>query len=455
VSHRLAGVRRELTGTTAQARGLVHEIETSLLLDVASRREPALARVLGAPVSNQGAQQEALASLAPSLDPAVASSVRRFRDLSARWYAARERAGLAAVAGHPGEGAAPRAGTVSADEAAGLAEVLAAAKQLDAALAGREAQERARLRSLEALDVLLPAVLVPVLLGVVLAVYGVGRRMAALAHEAERNRLALVRASDQKVALLRGLTHDLKNTLWAVTGFAALLRDEIVGPLTPPQRDHVTRIGRLVDQAITVVSDTLEIARADAGTLPVSRQWVDLLALLAECASDYRAKADAAGLILAAEFSPGLPAVETDPSHVTKIVGNLLSNAIKYTPGGGRVWLRAAARSAPRDLVPGPWIAVEVADTGPGVPAAFRQRIFDEFFRMPNASAVAPGTGVGLAMSRRVARALGGEITMDGEDGRGAICTLWLPGPGGTARHAARRTSSAANAGHGHRQATA
>ena len=189
----------------------------------------------------------------------------------------------------------------------------------------------------------------------------------------------------------------------------------------------MSRIGRLVDQAITAVTDTLEIARADAGLLTVSPRRVDLAKLLTECASDYGARADAAGLVLAAELSPGLPAVETDPSHVAKIVGNLLSNAIKYTPRGGRVCLRAATRSTPRDLAAGLWVAVEVSDTGPGVPTAFRQRIFDEFFRMPNASSVAAGAGVGLAMSRRVARALGGEIIMDGDDGRGAICTLWLP----------------------------
>jgi signal transduction histidine kinase len=68
-----------------------------------------------------------------------------------------------------------------------------------------------------------------------------------------------------------------------------------------------------------------------------------------------------------------------------------------------------------------------VCDTGPGVPPELRERIFDEFFRTPAARAAAPGAGVGLAMSRRVARLLGGEITADGENGRGATFTLWLP----------------------------
>jgi signal transduction histidine kinase len=455
VSRRLTTVRHELIGTTVRARRLVHDTETALLLEVASRGEPALARVQGDVVTSERAREAALVALTPRLGGDVARELVHLRALTyARWRAARHRGdSVTAVVPPPGGAGVrrPAGDGASGDSATSLAEVFAAAERLDTALAVREAQESARVQSLEAWDVILPAVLVPILLGIILAVYWIGRRMASLADEAERSRLALAQAAEQKVALLRGLAHDLKNTLWAATGFAALLRDEIVGPLTPTQRDHLTRIGRLVDQAITAVTDTLEIARADAGTLPVSRRRIDLRALLSECASDYVARANAAGLVLATELSPGVPPLETDPSHVAKIVGNLLSNAIKYTPAGGHVRLIAAVRSASNGLAPGAWIAIEVSDTGPGVPAAFRDRVFDEFFRMPDASTVAAGTGVGLAMSRRVARALGGEITMGGEEGCGAICTLWLPAPAsdvGAVRSGSGSLSRAAGAGY-------
>jgi len=427
VSHRLARVRHELISTTARSRRLVRQAELQLLLDVASRREPALSRLLGERIPRDGAWYETLEALSVSPDAAVARDARRLLDVSAGWYAAQERTDPGPHSERTRDDDARAPTTAGAQDAAPVSSLFAAAVQLDSALAVREARESAQVQSLEALDMLLPTVLVPLLLGIVVAVYRVGRRMATLADEAERNRMALVRASEQKVALLRGLTHDLKNTLWAATGFAALLRDEIVGSLTVVQRDHVTRIGRLIDQAITAVSDTLEIARADAGTLAVSRRRVDLGQLLAECAADFGAKAESAGLALGTDLSPDLPPIETDPSYVSHVVGNLLSNAIKYTPRGGHVRLRATIRSPSGDLPSGPWIAVEVADTGPGVPAAFRQQIFEEFFRMPGAHAVAPGAGVGLAMSRRVARALGGEITMGAEDGFGAVCTLWLP----------------------------
>jgi signal transduction histidine kinase len=76
-----------------------------------------------------------------------------------------------------------------------------------------------------------------------------------------------------------------------------------------------------------------------------------------------------------------------------------------------------------------PWVVVEVCDTGPGIPAAFQERIFDEFFRTPAATTAAHGDGIGLATSRRVARLLGGDITLRNRDDGGAIFALWLPPP--------------------------
>ena len=125
-------------------------------------------------------------------------------------------------------------------------------------LATRQAQQIARIRSVEALDVLLPSVLVPVVAALLFAIYWTGRRMAALAHEAEQSRLALAAASEHKVTLLRGLTHDLKNALGAAGGFATLLRDEIAGPLTTLQHDHVARIGRIIEQTTTDLMDVPE-----------------------------------------------------------------------------------------------------------------------------------------------------------------------------------------------------
>jgi len=427
VSRRLAALDRELVDATILARESVHGVETAMLLEVAERgdgvgpgapvRRSPPSRFVAAARAREEAEEDALGALAPRLGGEVPGDVARLRYLAARWHAApATKAELTPTAG----GAAARAVVHAAD-------VLAAAERLDTALAEREAWQRARTRALESWDVVIPAALVPILVVAIVSVSWTGGRMADLAEEAERSRLALARASERKVALLRGLTHDLKNTLVAAGGSASLLRDGIVGPLTPEQQDHVARIGRLIAQAVSAVGDSLEIARVEAGALPVSRHHVDVRPLLLEVASDYHAAARSAGVALNVELPEELPAVDTDPAHVARIIRDLLSNAIKYTPAGGRVWLRASARPALRGGTAGAWVAVEVCDTGPGVPIAFRERIFEEFFRTPAARATAPGAGVGLAMSRRVARVLGGDITVDGSDGQGAIFTLWLP----------------------------
>jgi signal transduction histidine kinase len=307
-----------------------------------------------------------------------------------------------------------------------LATVVAAPRIASSSCDEREAEQRARPRT-QSSGVPLPTALTSILVVAAITILRTRRRTAKLIEDMERSRLALARASEQKVALLRGLTHDLGNTLVAAAGYTTLLRDEITGPLAPEQREQLQRIRRLIAQAISIVGDSLEIARAEAGTLPVRHQQVDVRTLLLEIASDYRAAAISAGLALTPEISEDLPVVETDPTHVGKILGDLLSNAIKYTPAGGQVWLRASARSAPHRRAAGPWIGIEVCDTGPSVPATLRERIFDEFFRTPAARATAPGTGVGLAMSRRLARMLGGDITVDGGEEHGALFTLWLP----------------------------
>ncbi len=106
-------------------------------------------------------------------------------------------------------------------------------------------------------------------------------------------------------------------------------------------------------------------------------------------------------------------------------MSNLLSNAVKYTDRGG-VTVRARVRSDGEAPGPGRWVAVEVADTGPGIPEDQRRFLFQEFARV-SAGAGRRGAGIGLAIGRRIARRLGGDITFETEPGRGSTFTLWLP----------------------------
>jgi signal transduction histidine kinase len=415
VQSKLARIRLEMSETTAPARQLVRDMASASALELILQRNAATSGA--APDARRSAdaaaamrtRDSALATYLPRLGERVAEPAIAFRAATARSVAP------------------TRNGNDSAVQDAHLSDVMVAARQLDSALAERQARQRTQIEALEAQDTLLPSMLTPILAAAMFAIYWAGRRMAMSAKAAERNRLALVAAQDEKVKLVRGLTHDLKNALGAARGYTMLLVEEVSGPLSAKQREQLSRIGRILDQTIAGVEDALLVARTEAGTLPVRRQRADLRTLVLDSAGDYVAAAERAELTLTVELTDELPLVDTDASLVGKIVGNLLSNAIKYTPGKGRIWLRVSRKPRHGDLEAGDWIAVDVCDTGPGIPVELRERVFDEFFRVPSVVATAKGEGIGLAVSRRVARLLNGDLTLGVEQDGRTCFTLWLP----------------------------
>jgi signal transduction histidine kinase len=229
------------------------------------------------------------------------------------------------------------------------------------------------------------------------------------------------------------VTHDLKNPLGAAYGYAELLEDNMVGPVSTEQREMLGRIKGLVTLSVTTVNDLLELYRDGSDGLQLQRVPTEVESLARVVAADFMAEAQQAQLDLA--FDPDIvlesdepraagnssTLASTDPARVRQILGNLVSNAIKYTPAGGRVRLsiRGPSKNDPR-------IAIDVRDTGPGIPAPFQERIFEEFFRLPESEGIA-GSGVGLAISRRFARLLGGDITVTDWFEGGSVFTLWLP----------------------------
>jgi signal transduction histidine kinase len=147
------------------------------------------------------------------------------------------------------------------------------------------------------------------------------------------------------------------------------------------------------------------------------------VAIAGDVAVHTRALADSAGLKLETDAPPTIGKVETDPVRVRQVLGNLLSNAVKYTPPGGCVQVKASVVS---DDAVGHAVALSIVDDGPGIPDTLRERVFDEFFRVPTTSG-ADGAGVGLAIARRVSRMLGGDLRLSETPGGGATFTLLLP----------------------------
>jgi signal transduction histidine kinase len=255
--------------------------------------------------------------------------------------------------------------------------------------------------------------------------------LAALAYEKVRlldeahgSRRELERVMSSRQRLMRGFSHDVKNPLGAADGYAELLSAGIFGEVTGAQRDSVESLRRSIRRALALIDDLHELARAETGSVELRREPVHLGELVRSTGEEYRGAAHANGLALQVDAPDELPIIVSDGGRLQQIVGNLLSNAIKYTPAGS-VILRARAHPlAMRGGVEG-WVHVEVIDTGVGIPADKQDLIFEEFRRLGVGDK--PGAGLGLAISERLAEALGGQISVESEVGRGSTFTLRLP----------------------------
>jgi len=242
--------------------------------------------------------------------------------------------------------------------------------------------------------------------------------------EAEDQRTRLARVTESRATLMRGFSHDVKNPLGAADGYLQLLESGIFGELQPKQFSAVQNVRRSIQTALSLIEDLLSVARAEGGDVEIARSSIDVRHVVGEAASEFHAQAEAENLTLNVDADESVPRINTDPRRVRQIIANLLSNAVKYTEEGGvTVSVHTRADHAPG---PGPWIAIDVCDTGPGIPEDQQDVIFDEFrrARIPTAE---PGAGIGLAISRKIARALGGEITLRSKPGTGSTFTLWLP----------------------------
>jgi len=260
------------------------------------------------------------------------------------------------------------------------------------------------------------------------AIFG---HLAALAYEKVslldeaidgRQRLERVMASRSR--LMRGFSHDVKNPIGAADGYAGLLGDGVYGDLNARQQESLGRMRRCLHGALSLIDDLHELARAETGHLALQPEAVDLADLIQTIGEEYHASVSASGLSFSVSASPDLPIIRTSRPRVRQIASNLLSNAIKYTDAGS-VSVRATYRSRGPFAEGRDFVAMEFADTGRGIPSDKLDFIFQEFSRIGDASK--NGAGLGLAISRLLAEALGGHITVTSELGRGSAFTLWLP----------------------------
>ncbi|HEX8432037.1 MAG TPA: ATP-binding protein, partial [Longimicrobium sp.] len=183
-----------------------------------------------------------------------------------------------------------------------------------------------------------------------------------------------------------------------------------------------------------LVNDILDLSKVEAGEMRVRRDRLPLRGIAASAVELVAPQAEGKGLALVeeAECDPGAEFLG-DEDRARQIIVNLLSNAVKFTAGDGRVTVRCRVAARPGADAEvrgaGPWVAIEVEDTGIGIPADQVGNVFEPFVQVEGGhTRKVGGTGLGLTISRRLARMMGGDLTLRSEPGRGSCFTLWLPG---------------------------
>jgi len=264
-------------------------------------------------------------------------------------------------------------------------------------------------------------------------------RIADRSSELEHLSTELLRANRAKSEFLANVSHELRTPLNAIVGFVDLLRDGVYGPLNSRQTGPVERIEASANHLRHLVDQVLDLAKMAAGRLEIHTEPVELRPFVFDVASEVEPLMTEKGLSFSLAVGATLPRVRTDPTHLRQILINLLGNAVKFTSDGGIAvrgkLIRRNPQSTSAELLSSssteaPWIALQVADSGVGIAEKDRERIFDEFEQVnagPRGDSMRRGTGLGLPISRRLARLLGGDISVESELGRGSVFTVWLP----------------------------
>ncbi|HEU4731186.1 MAG TPA: ATP-binding protein [Kofleriaceae bacterium] len=252
--------------------------------------------------------------------------------------------------------------------------------------------------------------------------------------ELEADNRRMQEAARLQSEFLANMSHELRTPLNAIIGFADLMYRGVAGPLDDQHREFLGDILTSSRHLLQLISDVLDLAKIESGTLEVAPEPVELARLIDEVRDIVRGMAAARKIALELELAGDLGCVTVDPAKLRQILYNYVSNALKFTPEGGRVTLRAA--------LAGQVFRVEVEDTGVGIAAEDLRYLFTAFRQLDSsASKRYPGTGLGLALTKRLAEAHGGTVGVHSVPGAGS--TFWVELPRVTAAAPAAASASA------------
>ena len=248
--------------------------------------------------------------------------------------------------------------------------------------------------------------------------------------ELARANLHLYEMNRMKSDFLATMSHELRTPLNSIIGFSDVLGS--IQSLDDKQRRYVQNIRTSGRMLLDMINDILDLAKIEAGKTEIRPVMFDVESVVSAQCDMARPMAEKKAIDVTFEIGPGLEAVEQDQAKVQQILANLLSNAVKFTPGGGRVEIRAHLDDTTDPAHPE--IVMDVVDSGVGIAAEEQQAIFEKFrqgkvFQKGDDAMTREisGTGLGLSIVRELCRLLGGDVALESQLGRGSRFTIRLP----------------------------
>ena len=266
------------------------------------------------------------------------------------------------------------------------------------------------------------------------------QRLRASSEEIVSKNRQLEETSRMKSEFLANMSHELRTPLNAIIGFSEVIRDGLLGEVTPQQKEYVNDIFTSGTHLLSLINDILDLSKVEAGKMTLELEPLQLTALVQSSLQVVREKTIAHHIRLLTELGEIANPLESgadllgdiwlDHRKVKQIIYNLLSNAVKFTPDGGQVSI--AARQVGKEAVSNPrfdlYLELSVSDTGIGISVADQARLFQPFVQIDSTLARRySGTGLGLVMVKRLAELHGGAVGLHSELGKGSTFTVWLP----------------------------
>ncbi len=229
----------------------------------------------------------------------------------------------------------------------------------------------------------------------------------------------LVRLNKAKSDFVSAVSHELRTPLSAIKGYAALLGSGQFGPMAKPQQERITKVEKHADLLTLLINNLLDIARIESGRITMEQRAIPVQELFSTVQEAVHPQLEAKHLRYTVDLD-GVKELAGDPQHLQRVFINLLSNAVKYTPDGGAIRVGLS-----RD---GASVVATVSDTGCGIAPEDLPRLFQEFYRANDPiNQQVRGTGLGLALVKRIVEAHRGHIWVTSEKGKGSVFHVSLP----------------------------